>query len=154
MLETIGKYRPYLKGPITSSMGEKYLPMAVAASKESIGLFLEFCKISSCTPMNGAWMDRKGRSIINLILNSYSETMFYELENTLKDIHDGFFIYNMINIIEKIREGCAEQVVTNNASNNIAAARLLVGRRPSIFWTFYGATVNIMQKDIAVIKQS
>ena len=61
-------------------------------------------------------------------------TMFYESEKTSKDIHDGYFIYNLINTtIEKLREKYVVQVVTDNASNNIAASKLLDVRRPHIF---------------------
>ena len=45
------------------------------------------------------------------------------------------------------------QVVTDNASNNIAVSKLLDVRRPHIFWIFCGAhTVNLMLQDIARIK--
>ena len=45
------------------------------------------------------------------------------------------------------------QVVTDNASNNIAALKLLDVRHPHILWTFCGAhTVNLMLQDVARIK--
>lgn len=51
--------------------------------------------------------------------------MFYDSENTLKNIYDGFFICNMINnTIKKIGEDNIVQVVTDDASNNIATSRL------------------------------
>jgi len=154
MLEAVGKYGEGLKGPSAYELGEKYLPLEVAAKKELLGTFLESCKIHGCSLMSDAWTDRKGRSIMNLVLNCYSGTMFYESENTSKDIHDGYFIYNLINTtIEKLGEECVVQVVTDNASNNIAASKLLDVRRPHIFWTFCGAhTVNLMLQDIARIK--
>lgn len=79
----------------------------MAAKKESLGSLQESCKIHSCTLISDAWTNLKGVSIINLVLNSYSESMSYELENTLKDVHNEFFIYNLINnTIEKIEDGC------------------------------------------------
>lgn len=85
--------------------------------------------------------DRKGRSIMNIVLNSYLGTMFYDSKNTSKNIHDGFFIYNMINnTIEKIGVGSIIQLVRDNARNNIVASRLLARRHPSIFWKFCGGT--------------
>jgi hypothetical protein len=154
MLEAVGKHGENLKGPTAYELSEKYLPMEVAAKKESLNSFLETCKINGCSLMSDAWTDRKGRSIMNLVINCYSGTMFYESENTSSDIHDGYFIYKLINkTVEKLGEGCVVQVVTDNASNNVAAAKLLEVTRPHIFWTFCGAhTVNLMLKDIAKIK--
>ena len=84
--------------------------------------------------MSDAWTDRKEMSIMNLVLDCYSSTMFYESENTSKDIHDEYFIYNLINItIEKLGKEYVVQVVTDNASNNLAASKLLDVRRPHIF---------------------
>lgn len=42
--------------------------------------FLESCKRHGCTLMTNAWTDQKGRSMMNLVLNSYSGTMFYDKE--------------------------------------------------------------------------
>lgn len=106
ILETVGKYGPNLKGPIAYELSEKYLPIEVAAKKELPVSFLQSCKIHGCISMSDAWIDRKGWSIMNMILNSYSGTMFYDSKNTSKDIHNALFIYNLINnAIEKIGEG-------------------------------------------------
>lgn len=36
--------------------------------------------------------DWRERSIMNMVLNYYSDTMFYKSDNTSKGIHDEFFI--------------------------------------------------------------
>ena len=42
------------------------------------------------------------------------------------------------------------QIVTDNASDNVAAANIMLLKRPSIFWTSCDAhTVNLMLGDIA-----
>jgi hypothetical protein len=154
MLEAVGKHGENLKGPSAYELAEKYLPTEVAIKKEGLKTFLQTCRIHGCSLMSDAWTDRKGRSIMNLVINCLSGTMFYNSENTSADTHDGFFIYKLIsNTIEELGENCVVQVVTDNASNNVAAAKLLEVARPQIFWTFCGAhTINLMLKDIACIK--
>jgi len=70
MLEAVEKYGEGLKDPSAYELGEKYLPLKVAAKKESLGTFLESCKIHGSL-RSDAWTDQKGRSIMNLVLNCY-----------------------------------------------------------------------------------
>lgn len=88
---------------------------------------------------------------MNLILKSYLSTMFYDSQNTSKDMHNGF-LFTILATLSRRLEKVVAQVVIGNASNNIAASRLLTSRCPSIFWTFCVAhTISLMQ-DIAAIK--
>lgn len=45
MREAFGKCMLGLKDPTTYEIGEKYLPIEVATKKESLGSFMESCKI-------------------------------------------------------------------------------------------------------------
>lgn len=59
----------------------------------------------SCTHIHDAWTEQK-RSIITLALILIWELCFMTRRTLQKDIHDGLFIYNLINsIIEKIEGG-------------------------------------------------
>ena len=54
MLEAVGKHGENLKGSSVYELGEKYFPLEVAAKKESLGTFLESCKIYVCSLMSDA----------------------------------------------------------------------------------------------------
>ncbi|KAF7131997.1 hypothetical protein RHSIM_Rhsim09G0032000 [Rhododendron simsii] len=68
--------------------------------------------------------------------------------------HMGVYIFEYVDkFIEDIGAQNVVQVVTDNASNNMAAADLLKIKRPNIFWTSCGThTINLMLEGIG--KQS
>ncbi|XP_020249248.1 uncharacterized protein LOC109826637 [Asparagus officinalis] len=75
--------------------------------------------------MTDAWSDRKSRNIMNIVVHS----------------------------VGRIRETNVVQIIIDGASNNMAASKLLVEKRPNIFWTTCAAhIVNLMLSGIAKIK--
>ncbi|XP_033147167.1 uncharacterized protein LOC103868883 isoform X2 [Brassica rapa] len=101
--------------------------------------------------MTDAWSDMKRRSIMNLCVNSRGGTCFLSSKDTSKDSHTGEFIFNYIDqCIEDIGADKIVQVVTDNATNNVAAAKMLKQKRPRIFWTGCAAhTVDLMLEGIS-----
>ncbi|XP_056865143.1 uncharacterized protein LOC108836353 isoform X2 [Raphanus sativus] len=101
--------------------------------------------------MTDAWTDMKRRSIMNLCVNSRGGTCFLSSKDTSKDSHTGEFIFNYIDqCIEDIGADKIVQVVTDNATNNVAAAKMLKQKRPRIFWTGCAAhTVDLMLEGIS-----
>ena len=93
----------------------------------------------------------KRRSIMNLCVNSRGGTCFLSSKDTSKDSHTGEFIFNYIDqCIEDIGADNIVQVVTDNATNNVAAAKMLKQKRPRIFWTGCAAhTVDLMLEGIS-----
>ncbi|CAN6900566.1 unnamed protein product [Brassica oleracea] len=71
--------------------------------------------------------------------------------NTSKDSHTGEYIFNYIDQwIEDIGAAKVVQVVTDNATNNVAAAKMLKQKRPNIFWTGCAAhTIDLMLEGIS-----
>ncbi|XP_072149653.1 uncharacterized protein [Setaria viridis] len=81
---------------------------------------------NGCSLMTDAWTDQKRRSIMNLCLHS----------------------------IEKVGAKNIVQVVTDNASNNMAAKDLLFVKRPNIFWSLCAThTLNLMLEGIGKMKK-
>lgn len=101
--------------------------------------------------MTDAWSDMKRRSIMNLCVNSRGGTCFLSSKDTSKDSHTGEFIFNYIDqCIEDIGADKIVQVVTDNATNKVAAAKMLKQKRPRIFWTGCVAhTVDLMLEGIS-----
>ncbi|KAJ0242554.1 hypothetical protein HA466_0205140 [Hirschfeldia incana] len=104
-----------------------------------------------CSAMTDAWTDRKKRSIMNLCVNSRGGTCFLSSKDASKDARTGEYIFSYIDkCIEDLGAEKVVQVVTDNATNNVAAARLLKEKRPRIFWTGCAAlTVDLMLEGIS-----
>lgn len=86
--------------------------------------------------MTDAWSDRKWRSIMNLCVNCKTGTSFISSIESSNEPHTGKYIFDYVKrYIGEI--GCDNviQVVTDNATNNMVAAKLLKKKRSDIFWT-------------------
>ncbi|XP_013617265.1 PREDICTED: uncharacterized protein LOC106323734 [Brassica oleracea var. oleracea] len=88
---------------------------------------------------------------MNLCVNSRGGTCFLSSKDTSKDSHTGEYIFNYIDQwIEDIGAAKVVQVVTDNATNNVAAAKMLKQKRPNIFWTGCAAhTIDLMLEGIS-----
>ncbi|XP_031101996.1 uncharacterized protein LOC116005903 [Ipomoea triloba] len=120
MVEAIGQYGPGAQGPNRYEMSEAYLKNDVDLAREALKVHEAEWKLYGCSIMTDALTNRKRRSIMNLCVNSRLDT-----ENVV-------------------------QIVTDNASNNMRAAKLLKERRPMIFWTCCAThSINILLENIA-----
>uniref|UniRef100_A0A1J3FQ98 DUF659 domain-containing protein n=1 Tax=Noccaea caerulescens TaxID=107243 RepID=A0A1J3FQ98_NOCCA len=88
---------------------------------------------------------------MNLCINSRGGTCFRSSMNSSKDSHTGIYIFDYIDkCIEDIGAEKVVPVVTDNATNNVAAAKLLKQKKPSIFWSGCAAhTVDLMLEGIS-----
>ncbi|CAF1839805.1 BnaC04g19660D [Brassica napus] len=80
--------------------------------------------------------------------------MFSSSKDTPKDSHTGDYIFQYIDQwSEDIGSERIVQVVTNNATNNVAAAKMLKEKRPKIFWTGCTAhTLDLMLEGISKLQ--
>nr|CAD1830358.1 unnamed protein product [Ananas comosus var. bracteatus] len=71
------------------------------------------------------------------------------------EVHVGPFIFKLVSsCIDEIGEENVVQVISNNASANMAAANLLRAERPNIFWTPCAAyCIDLMLEDIGKFRQ-
>ncbi|XP_071696601.1 uncharacterized protein [Rutidosis leptorrhynchoides] len=99
--------------------------------------------------MTDAWTDRKKRSIMNMCVNSKSGTVFLSSKECSGEAHTSRYIFEYVEkCIVEIGPEVVVQVVTDNAANNMGAAKILKEKRPSIFWTSCGAhTVDLMLEE-------
>jgi type III secretory pathway lipoprotein EscJ len=105
--------------------------------------------------MTDAWSDRKRRSIMNLCTNCADGTTFISSKETSAVSHTSEVIFEFVDkAIEDIGPENVVQVVTDNASNNMGAKKLLEEKRPNIFWTSCAAhTINLMLQGIGNMPQ-
>jgi hypothetical protein len=76
--------------------------------------------------MSDGWTDRKGRSIINFLVNSPSGTMFVKSIDASDIVKTGEKIFEMLDAVgDQIGEEKVVQVITDNGSNYVLAGKLL-----------------------------
>ncbi|XP_050157550.1 uncharacterized protein LOC126631471 [Malus sylvestris] len=100
--------------------------------------------------MTDAWSDRKRRSIMNLCVNCKEDTIFLSSKECSSEAHTKEYIFEYVDkCVEEIGPQNVIQVVTDNASNNMAAANMMKKKRPNMFWTSCAThTLNLMLQRI------
>ncbi|XP_076931764.1 uncharacterized protein LOC143597027 [Bidens hawaiensis] len=100
--------------------------------------------------MTDAWTDRTRRSIMNLCVNSKLGTVFLSSKECLNEAHTSENIFEYVDkCIEEVGPENVVQVVTDNASNNMGASKLLKVKRPTVFWISCAThTINLMLEAI------
>ncbi|XP_024195944.2 uncharacterized protein LOC112199119 [Rosa chinensis] len=106
--------------------------------------------LNGCSIMTDAWSDWKRRSIMNLCVNYAEGTTFLSSKEASDEAHTGTYIFEYVDkCIEDVGPQNVVQVVTDNASNNMAAGDLMKLKRPNIFWTSCAThTLNLMLQGI------
>ncbi|CAA0809321.1 hAT transposon superfamily protein, partial [Striga hermonthica] len=132
-------------------MREPLLKKAVERTKLKVKPHEDEWKKSGCSIMMDAWSDRKRRSIMNLCVNSKMGTIFLSSKESSDISHTSEMIFEYVDqCIEQVWPKNVVQVVTDNASNNMGAAKLLRIKRPTIFWTSCAThTINLILEGIA-----
>nr|GEX87903.1 hypothetical protein [Tanacetum cinerariifolium] len=124
-VEAVGQYDRGYRPPSQYQLREPLLKEEVERTKGLLKKQEEEWAQNGCSVMTDGWTDRKRRSIMNFCVNS----------------REGIEDVGPQNVI---------QVVTDNAANNMAAAQLLVNKRPSLFWTSCAAhTIDLMLEAIS-----
>ncbi|XP_008670893.2 uncharacterized protein [Zea mays] len=157
VLEAAGRFGPGAKKPYQHELREKLLHEEVEDTKKMIKDHAQEWKKTGCSLMTDAWTDQKRRSIMNICINSAIGTYFLESKEVSAELHTGEMIFQFVdNFIEKLDAGKDHlvQVVTDNASNNMAAKDLLYVKRPNLFWTSCAThTINLMLEGIGKMKR-
>ncbi|KAL6493760.1 hypothetical protein OROGR_032095 [Orobanche gracilis] len=148
--EAVGQFGPGYIPPSQYQLREPLLKQEVERTKNSLKEQEEEWKANGCSVMTDAWSDRKRRSIMNMCVNCKAGTSFISSIESSTEAHTGKYIFDYVDrFIGEI--GCDNviQVVTDNATNNMAAAKLLKLKRPNIFWTSCAThTLNLILEGI------
>ena len=82
-----------------------------------------------CTLMSDGWSDRRGRHLINFLVNSPEGTYFLESVDASSEVHYAFMLADLLEKkVEEIGKENVVQVVTDNGANYKAAGRILMER--------------------------
>ena len=150
MCEAIGQFGPGLEPPTQDSLREKLLEEEYARTKSLLQERDAEKMKNGCSIMTDAWTDRKRRSIMNLCTNCADGTSFISSKEMSDVSHTSEVIFELVDkAIEDFGPENVVQVVTDNASNNMGAKKLLLEKRPNIFWTSCAThTINLMLQGI------
>lgn len=150
LVEAIGQFGPGYKPPSQYLLREPLLKQEVERTKFSLKKHEEEWMKNGCSIMTDAWTDRKRRSIMNICVNCKLGTSFLGSIEESMEAHTGVYIFEFVEkYIIEIGPQHVVQVVTDNATNNMAAADLLKVTQPQIFWTSCAThTINLMLEAI------
>ena len=153
MCEAIGQFGPGLKPPSPYDLRETLLREEYARTKGLLADNEKEKEKNGCSLMTDAWTDMKRWSIMNIVTRYAEGTSFIKSTDTSNISHTGEFIFELVdNAIEEVGDEHVIQVVTDNASNNMAAKNLLEKKRPRILWSSYAThTINLMLQGIGNI---
>lgn len=148
--EALGRFGPGFEIPPQYELGGKLLKEEVERTKGLLQAHEEERALTGCSIMTDAWSDRKRRSIMNLCTHCSLGTSFLESKEASNEPHTAELIFEYVDAcIERMGEQNVVQVVTDNASNNMAAKELLKEKRPRIFWSSCAThTINLMLQSI------
>uniref|UniRef100_A0A0A9DCK4 DUF659 domain-containing protein n=1 Tax=Arundo donax TaxID=35708 RepID=A0A0A9DCK4_ARUDO len=155
LIEAAGRFGPGGRKPNQHELRDKLLHEEVEDTRMLLMLQEEDWAKNGCSIMTDAWTDQKRRSIMNLCVNCSLGTSFLESREASAESHTGELIFEYVDgCIQKVGAEKVVQVVTDNASNNMAAKDLLYVKRPTIFWSSCATyTLNLMLKGIGKMKK-
>jgi hypothetical protein len=155
MLEAIGDFGRNLDGPSSHEMSNPFLQKAKKKVMNSFKNHEEQWALTGCSLMTDAWTDKRSRGVMNLVVHSAYGVCFLNSVECSSVKKNGKYIFDLVDrCIDDIGEKNVIQVVTDNASVNLAAAALLKAKRPSIFWNGCAAhTIDLMLEDIGKIRE-
>ncbi|XP_058207934.1 uncharacterized protein LOC131320988 [Rhododendron vialii] len=153
-VEAVSQFGPGYQPPSQYQLRELLLKEEVDKTKKLLKKQEEEWALTGYSIMTDAWTDRKRRSIMDLCVICKQGTCFLSSKEDSEASHTRVYIFKYVDkFIEDIGAQNVVQVVTDNASNNMATADLLKIKRPNIFWTSCGThTINLMLEGIG--KQS
>ncbi|KAM0927376.1 hypothetical protein ACQ4PT_002845 [Festuca glaucescens] len=107
-----------------------------------------------CTLMSDGWSDRRGRHLINFLVNSPAGTYFLESVDASIECQDARMIADLLEKrIEDVGKENVVQVVTDNGANYKAAGKILMERIPTLYWSPCAChCLDLMLEDIGKLK--
>ncbi|XP_042404726.1 uncharacterized protein LOC121994909 [Zingiber officinale] len=151
MIEAIGQYGPGMKPPSYHEVREPLLKEEISHNTILILKQNEEEMVKNgCTLMVDGWRDRKGRSLINFLVNTPKGSMFIESVDASSYSHTSEKMLELLDkFVQKVGVHNIVQVVTDSASNNVFAGKKLMDKYPNLYWTLCAAhCLNLMFEDI------
>ncbi|XP_057870338.2 uncharacterized protein LOC131076993 [Cryptomeria japonica] len=153
MVDAIAICGAGFKAPSDSELSGPISIESVADVKATLEEHREIWKKKGCTIMTDGWTDRRNRTLLNFLVSFAGGTMFMKSIDASAHSKNATYLCEVIEeVIYEVGEENVVQVVTDNATNYVAAGKLLMERHPSIFWSPCAAhCIDLMLEDIGKI---
>ncbi|KAM0895204.1 hypothetical protein ACQ4PT_023976 [Festuca glaucescens] len=153
-IEASCQYGSGYKPPSPHELREPLLRDCVKETKLLRKKHEEAWKQYGCTLMSDGWSDRRGRHLINFLVNSPEGTYFLESIDASSECQDAHMLADLLeNRIEDVGKENVVQVVTDNGANYKAAGKLLMERIPTLYWSPCAChCLDLMLEDIGKLK--
>ncbi|KAM0882561.1 hypothetical protein ACQ4PT_032185 [Festuca glaucescens] len=154
-IEASCQYGSGYKPPSPHELREPLLRDCVKETKLLRKNHEEAWKQYGCTLMSDGWSDRRGRHLINFLVNSPEGTYFLESVDASSECQDARMIADLLEKrIEDVGKENVVQVVTDNGANYKAAGKLLMERIPTLYWSPCAChCLDLMLEDIGKLKE-
>ncbi|RWR76251.1 hypothetical protein CKAN_00468500 [Cinnamomum micranthum f. kanehirae] len=150
MIEAIRQYGPGMKPP---SYHEVRVPLLKKEKEHTNNLMKghrdDWVKYG-CSIMMDGWTDKKGRTLLNFLVNCPKGTMFVESIDASSYSKDAEKMFQLIEkFVERIGEANVVQIVTDSAAANVLAGKFLEAKFAHLYWTPCAAhCLDLMLEDI------
>eukprot|EP00253_Pinus_taeda_P002771 PITA_02771 len=150
MIDAIAIAGPRFKAPTSESLRTDLLLESVEDVMLVLAEFRSSWVETGCTIMSDGWIDQRNRTLINFLVSWLANTMFLKSVDALEKVKNAQLICEMMEeVVQEVGEEHVVQIVTDNATNYMAAGRLFEIRYPTIFWTSCAVhCIDLMLKDI------
>ncbi|XP_066373317.1 uncharacterized protein [Miscanthus floridulus] len=154
-VEATAQYGSGYKPPTPYQLGGPLLQEAVKSTSTMREEHERAWKHYGCTLMSNGWSDRRGRHLINFLVNSPEGAYFLESIDASSEVHDAYMLAGLLEKkVEEIGKDKVVQVVTDNGANFKAAVKILMDRIPTIFWSPCAAhCLDLMLEDIGNLSE-
>ncbi|XP_020090213.1 uncharacterized protein LOC109711517 isoform X2 [Ananas comosus] len=149
-IESIGRFGTGMKPPSMYELRVPFLQKEIQETKNSLKGHMEEWVKTGCTIMCDGWKDRRERTLINFLANSPMGTVFIESIDASNYTKTGEEMFKLLDsMVERIGEVNVIQIVTDSASNNVLAGKLLEAKRPHLYWSPCAAhCIDLILEDI------
>ncbi|XP_022025633.1 uncharacterized protein LOC110926187 [Helianthus annuus] len=149
-IEAIGRYGCGMKPPTYHEVRVPMLKLEMEHTKKLLRDNEVEKSTYGCSLMADGWRDRKGRALINFLVNTPRGSMFVESVDASSYSHTGKNMFKLFDrLIQEVGPKDIIQLVTDSASNNVAAGKLVEEKYPHIYWTPCAAhCIDLMFEDI------
>ncbi|RWR76250.1 hypothetical protein CKAN_00468400 [Cinnamomum micranthum f. kanehirae] len=138
MIEAIGQYGPGMKPPSYHEVRVPLLKKEIEHTNNLMKGHRDDWVKYGCSIMMDGWTDKKGRTLLNFLVNCPKGTMFVESIDASSYSKDAEKMFQLIEkFVERIREANVVQIVTDSAAATVLAAA---------WWAAYGSKTPNLQK--------
>jgi hypothetical protein len=154
MIDFIAACDLSFKGPNFHNIRGSLLQNEDRRINEYLIYFKQSWTKTRCTITSDEWTDGRSHTILNFLIAFPKGTMFLKSVDAYDRVKDAqLLLHPLDEVVVEVGVENVVQVITDNASNNVATGRMLEEKHPTIWWTPCAAHfLDLMFEDIGKIK--